>query len=206
MNVNRGLQALGTITLVAFLFVAFTPLSNVLGTSLAMPEALAPADAIVVLGAGMYPEGELSRQSLRRLVRGIRLYHLGYSPLLFLLGPGGVRDYPTEAEIRLQLARTMRVDPDHILTEENALTTREEARLSRERLLPLGTESILLVTDEQHLIRATRLFENEGFRVHPAPAADYATQPSAPGARLSLMKRILEEQAARLYYQIAGYL
>ena len=206
MNFNRGFRALGAGTLVAFVFVAFTPLANVLGNRLALPEDLNPADAIVVLGAGMDPDGELNRPSLKRTVRGIELYQLGYSPLLFLLGPARNEGSPSEAEVRRRLARTMGMNPDQLLTEENGLNTREEARLSQERLFPLGIESILLVTEGQHLIRAVELFENEGFQVYPAPANDYSTQPEGPGGRIALMKRILEEQAARIYYRLAGYL
>jgi uncharacterized SAM-binding protein YcdF (DUF218 family) len=206
MNCNRGFRALGAVTLLAFAFIAFTPLANILGNHLALPEDLGPADAIVVLGAGMGPAGELSRPSLKRTVRGIELYQLDYSPLLFLLGPAWNEGYPSEAEVRWRLARTMGMDPEHLLTEENGLNTREEARLSRERLFSLGVENILLVTEGQHLIRAVELFENEGFQVYPAPANDYATQPVGPGGRIGLMKRILEEQAARIYYRLAGYL
>ncbi len=206
LNLNRGFRALGAVTLLVSVFVAFTPLANVLGSRLAPPEELAPADAIVVLGGGLGPEVELSRPSLKRAVRGIELYQLGYSPLLVLLGPSRYEGYPSEAQVRWRLARTMGVDPDHLLTEENGLNTREEARLSRERLLPLGIESILLVTEGQHLIRAVELFENEGFQVYAVPANDYSTQPAGPGGRIALMKRILEEQAARIYYRLAGYL
>ncbi len=206
MNFNRGLLALGAITLLASVFVAFTPLANVLGNRLAIAEALAPADAIVVLGSGISTEGELSRPSLKRTIRGIELFQLGYSPVLLLLGPARFEGYPSEAEVRRRLARTMGLDPGGIMTEANGLTTRDEARLSRERLFPLGIETVLLVTEGQHLIRAVRLFENQGFQVYPAPANDYSTQPTGPRGRIALMKRILEEQAARIYYRLAGYL
>ena len=206
MNFDRGLLALGTVTLLASVFVAFTPLANVLGNRLAISEQLAPAEAIVVLGAGISTEGELSRPSLKRTIRGIELFQLGYSPVLLLLGPARFEGYPSEAEIRRRLARTMGLDPGGVMTEANGLNTRDEARLSRERLFPLGIETILLVTEGQHLIRAVRLFENEGFQVYPAPADDYSIQPTGPGGRIALMKRILEEQAARIYYRLAGYL
>ncbi len=206
MNLNRGFQVLGAITLAVVIFVAFTPLANVLGNRLAPAEELAPAGAIVVLGAGQYSEGRLNRPSLARAVRGIELYQLGYSQLLVLLGPARWEGYPSEAVVRWRLARTMRVDPDNLIVEENGLNTREEARLSRDRLRPLGIETILLVTEGQHLIRAVELFENVGFDVYPVPANDYSTGSSGPIGRIILMQRILQEQAARIYYRIAGYL
>ena len=206
MNLNRLLQAIGTVTLAAFVVVAFTPLANVLANQLRIPPEVVPVDAIVVLGAGMYPEGELNRPSLKRAVRGIELYQLGYAPLLVLLGPGRYEAYSSEAEVRSLLARTMQVHPDDIVVEDGGLTTREEAALTRQRLEPLRVQTILLVTESQHLIRAKPLFENVGFEVFAAPADDYTLQPGGARGRLALMKRILEEQAARIYYKTAGYL
>jgi len=206
MNLNRGLWALGATTLLVSGLVAFTPLANVASQWLAPPEILGPADAIVVLGAGIYPEGELSRPSLKRAVRGIELYQLGYSKLLVLLGPVQYEGYPSEAAIRSRLARTMMVETSDIVIEAGGLTTREEASLTAGRLMPLGIRSILIVSESQHLRRAMELFEDQGFEVFPAPADDYSNQPAGPGGRIALMKRVLEEQAARIYYRAAGYL
>ncbi len=206
MNANRLLEALGTAAIAGFLLIAYTPLPNVLGHQLAVPEEIASSDAIVVLGAGMSADGKLSQPSLARAVRGIELHQLGYAPLLVLLGPARQEGYASEAAVRWRLARTMRVDPADIILEPRGLNTREEATFVEESLTPRGVRQILLVTESQHMIRAKQLFENAGFEVFPASADDYSIDPGGPWGRIRLMKRIMEEQMARIYYRAAGYL
>ena len=100
----------------------------------------------------------------------------------------------------------MQVDPADIIVEARGLTTRQEAALMGETLTSRGIHQILLVTETQHLIRAKQLFENAGFRVFAASADSYSVQPQGPWGRIQLMKRIMEEQMARIYYRTAGYL
>ena len=194
-------------TLAGYVFVGFTPFSNVLAAQLMENFELAPADAVVVLGAGgLGPDGEIGGSSLKRTVRGMELYHSGYTSLLVLLGPASLEDYRSEASVRRSLALAMQIPPEDIVAESGGQTTREEARLMNEVLVPMGVRRILLVSDSQHLIRARVLFENEGFEVFTAPADTLSPLSTGPSARLRLLEWILREQAARLYYRAAGYL
>src|SRR5262245_17874939 len=100
------IRLLGALTIIVFLAVAFTPLSNVVAGRLAATETLNPSDAIVVLGGGLLRNAVLNQESLRRTVRGIELYKQGLAPLLVLLGPARPDELnPTEAEVRASLAR-----------------------------------------------------------------------------------------------------
>jgi hypothetical protein len=54
--------------------------------------------------------------------------------------------------------------------------------------------------------RARTAFEQAGFEVLAAPAHDLSSGVSRPEERLALMRRIVEERLARLYYGLAGYL
>ena len=74
------------------------------------------------------------------------------------------------------------------------------------RLQPTGAKRILLVTDPQHLVRATRLFVGTGFEVLPAPADEYLRTAESPEGRIALTRVILLEMIARAYYRLAGYL
>ncbi len=206
MRITHLLRWLGVLTLGGYVFVGFTPLANVLAVHLMADFELAPADAVVVLGGGLGADGEMGVASLKRAVRGLELYQLGYAPLLALLGPKSVENYRSEASLRRLLALTMRIPPEDIVTESRGLTTRDEARLMNEVLSPMGVRRILLVSDSQHLIRARALFENEGFEVLTAPADTIANGSSGPTARLKLLDWVVREQAARLYYRAAGYL
>lgn len=191
---------------VAFFFVsAFTPLPNMLSRRIGSPSRVEPAEAIVVLGAGVWPGGVLSDNSMRRALQGILLQRKGLAPLLIFSGPP--RDEgPAESEIRAKLAQDLGISPGVILTEVEARTTREEAVRSGMLLQERGLRRILLVTDAHHMVRARVLFEQAGFEVLPAPAVEFSDRTSSPEGRLRLMRRIVQELSAWLYYRVAGYL
>ncbi|HEY4719408.1 MAG TPA: YdcF family protein [Candidatus Methylomirabilis sp.] len=196
---------LGGVGLALFLVSAFTPLPNLLSRSMGGPSALEPAEAIVVLGGGVMPDGVLSNSSMRRALHGILLHRKGLAPLLVFFGP--VRDGgPAEAEVRAELARALGVTPGVILAAAEARTTGEEALRGGALLQAKGVRRILLVTDAHHMRRARTAFEQAGFEVLAAPAHDLSSGVSRPEERLALMRRIVEERLARLYYGLAGYL
>jgi uncharacterized SAM-binding protein YcdF (DUF218 family) len=197
-------RGLGLAGVILFFVSAFTPLPNVVGHRIASPPRLAPADAIVVLGASL--QGDmLGCTSLRETLHGIRLYRRGLAPLLVLSGSSQTEG-PSEAEIRAELAREQGVRPEAILLVSDARTTREEAMRVQARIGASGARRILLVTDSQHMRRAQGVFERAGFDVLAAPVDDIPLDASGPEGRLLLTRWILEEWAARVYYRVAGYL
>jgi uncharacterized SAM-binding protein YcdF (DUF218 family) len=202
---RTSVRSVGLVGLLLFLAAAFTPLPSLLARHLAVAAAPGPADAVVVLGAGVTEDGILGGASLRRAVTGILLARQGLAPLLVLLGPsfGGS---PPEAKVRERLARDLGVDPGRILTVQDAWTTREEAEKSRALLAPRGARRILLVTDSQHLVRAIPLFARQGFEVLPVVADEESDWPRSPEGRLKLARRVSQEIVARAYHRVAGYL
>ena len=198
-------RLLGFVGVALFFISAFTPLPNMLSRWFDTPSQLEPAKAIVVLGGGVSPDGVLSNISMRRALHGILLHRKGLASLLVFSGPardGG----PAEAEVRAQLARDLGISPGVILTEADARTTREEALHMRALLQARGVRKILLVTHGDHLARARAVFERAGFEILAAPAQKLSSRVSKPAGRLRLMRRIVTELLARLYYRIAGYL
>lgn len=202
----RMWQWLGGLVLVALAATAFTPLPNLLANWLRTPSRLERAEAIVVLGAGVRPDGTLGDSSIRRALLGILLYRNGLAPSLLLLGPPSPEGGPSEAEVRLELARGLGVPAEAILAESRAMTTREEAVRTKALLAPRQVRRILLVTDYQHMRRAQALFERAGFDVLPATTEEQSSVARGPEGRLELMRAVLGEVVARLYYRLAGYL
>ncbi|HSB80592.1 MAG TPA: YdcF family protein [Candidatus Methylomirabilis sp.] len=198
-------RALGLVGVACFFAFAFTPLPNFIGTRLEIPSQLETAGAIVVLGAGVSEDGVLGDDSLRRAMQGILLQRRGLAPLLVLSGPA-IKNGPTEAAVRGELARGLGVPSKAILTEDTARTTREEAIRIGELLRARQVRRILLVTSPYHMLRAQPLFERAGFEVHPATTEDGSRTDSSPEGRLKLMRQVLQEVLARLYYRVAGYL
>lgn len=203
---GRIIRGLGILIVIAFLIIALTPVSNLAAKTFAIIPDKKPADAIVILGAGLMNGGSLQDESLRRVVAGIDLYKQGLAPLIVLSGGARPDDLQhTEAQQRSILAQTMGIPAEAILKEETSNTTREEAvRISR-LLMHRGLRKILLVTESLHLRRAKLVFENAGLEVFPARADDYSVSAVSAKDRLWLASRIIEESAALAYYRLAGY-
>jgi uncharacterized SAM-binding protein YcdF (DUF218 family) len=195
----RGLRCLGLIALLVFTVAAFTPLANLINIRMAGASHVEPSDAIVVLGrGGADSDGVLTNRSLRRLLRGVGLYHDGLAPLLVLSGSVG------ETHARLTLARGLGIPETAILTTARARTTREEAEEVARLLLPIGQRHILLVADPIDMPRSRALMEHSGFVVRPVPTA--ATGPSNPESRLGLFRDLTTELSAWAYYRLTGVL
>ena len=205
MKFLRCCRILGALCLGFVLLLAYSPLPNLLYGWLAVPSRLEPAQVVVVLGSNVNRDGVLDDPSLRRALRGIQLHRKGLAPVILFFGytrPDGRK----EAEVRTALAREVGVEAEAILMETGARTTREEATLAWTRLQPKGLRRILLVTDPQHLIRATRLFAGVGFEVLPAAADEYLRTAESPEERMKLSRQLLQEFLALAYYRAAGYL
>jgi uncharacterized SAM-binding protein YcdF (DUF218 family) len=202
---QRLAVAAGAAALAAFLLLAYSPLAGALSRRLESAPTLGPADAIVVLGAGASPDGQLSNRSLRRLVGGLALYRRGLAPRVIMMGPA-VRGGPVEAEVRAALARAIGVPDGALVVEGRGLTTRHEAAVTAERMRETGGRRILLVTGAQHMPRARLLFERAGLEVIPAPVVEISPAARMPGSRLKLAQLVVQELVARLYYRMSGAL
>ena len=199
-------RLLGGGVLVAFLLTAFTPVPSLLSRALARAGPLEPADAIVVLGGGgVQADGSLSDTSLRRTLHGLDLYRRGLAPLLVLAGPRSPHGH-VEAEVRAALVRGCGVPQAAVLTAPEGRTTHEEAVTVARLLQPRGLRRVILVADAEGMRRAAGAFERRGFEVAPAPAADVPSLDTGPEERLTVMRRVLIEALALVYYRAAGYL
>lgn len=201
------LRWLGIFSVVAFSLSVFTPMWNVIGQKLAVAPDLQRADAVVVLGSAINADGTLNDESLRRTAHGMELYKGGLAPLLLVSGstlPNGMG--PSEAEVRRDLAVRMGIPDERIILFPNVLTTRDESRQVAAELERRHAGSILLVTESLHMRRAMRLFERVGLKVFPAPSDNQPQAASYPDDRLLLMRTILEQGGALVYYRIAGYI
>src|SRR5690242_7822461 len=97
---QRTARILGIATFVAFLLCVLTPLPNLLGKYLSVPSTVGPADAIVVLGAGVLIDDSLTDESMRRFISGVSLFKENRAPMIVLLGPVRGRRGRSEAETR----------------------------------------------------------------------------------------------------------
>ena len=136
------------------------------------PDALAQADAIVVLGGGRrrnsaeYGGDTLNSTSLERLRYAAYLHRSSGLPILVT---GGKPDGGSLAEGRIM---QQALQEEYGITarwiEENSLTTWDNAHLSAPILKHAGIQRIALITHAWHLRRAVPLFESQGLSVIPA--------------------------------------
>jgi uncharacterized SAM-binding protein YcdF (DUF218 family) len=163
-----------------------------------IPHAIPPlidgaADAIVVLGGGVHPDGTLPPVARRRVERAVELFEGGIAPRIILSGRCGlnVDDAPvTEAAAMAAHAATFGIPDRALLLEEDAKDTLGNAYFTWARFLePNGWTSIRVVTSDFHLSRAAMVF-----RKILGPGYDYSfvAAPSGLSPR-ELIDRALEE-------------
>ncbi len=114
------------------------------------------ADAVVVLGRG-------TRLQPSRVITAAALMLTDRAPQIFVSGRG---DAPIMATMLSQLG----VEPSKISGENCSSTTEENGQYTAQQLLPSGIQSIILVSDPPHLLRAQLVFRSLGFEVIPYPS------------------------------------
>jgi uncharacterized SAM-binding protein YcdF (DUF218 family) len=147
----------------------------------------AAADAIVVLGCRLKPDGTASPALARRVACGVALYRQGAAPFLVMSG-GGIGRVP-EAEIMRRIAIAAGVPERALIVEPRSRNTFENARETARLLAARGLVSVLLVSDRVHLPRAALLFRRAGLKIVGRAAA-------APPALLREALPALRELAA----------
>lgn len=126
---------------------------------LIVDDPLAPADAIVVLGAPLRHD-RLSAVLAERVDAAAALFHAGGAPVV--VASGGLTAGATIAEADA-IADALRArGVTEVLVERASRTTAENARLTAELLRARGARRVWLVTQPFHGRRAARLFRAAG--------------------------------------------
>ncbi len=150
-----------------------------------------PADVIVVLGAGLRPDGRPGPALTRRSTHAADLWHEGYAPRIICSGgtPGNIT-IRSEADACAEILRDQGVSAEAILLEDQSRSTEENAIESRQIMTENGWTTAILVTDGFHLLRAHWIFALYGLDVSLSPVRD-----ERPGA-LEYTLQIAREIAA----------
>jgi vancomycin permeability regulator SanA len=130
-----------------------------------------PADAIVVFGAGVYPDGRCSHALTDRMRTACDLHRAGHADLLVLSGgPGMGPVHETEGMRRLALE--LGVPAHAILLDPRGLNTRATVSNVASLLAGRGAESILAVSHAYHLPRVKLSCDRAGLRAFTVPARE----------------------------------
>ncbi len=174
---------------------------------------LQDSQAIVVLGGGVdlhspeYGEPILGETAHARLLYGAHLARQSQLPLVYSggIGWGAPSDQnATEAAVAAS-ALQRELGMAFTWVDDQSRDTRENAQRSFEHLSKQGITRILLVTNDWHMQRSVRNFEQAGFVVQPAPMGytqppqrfDTDFLPSGGGMRDT--RRVLHEFIGRLF-------
>ncbi|MFC2037010.1 YdcF family protein [Chloroflexota bacterium] len=128
------------------------------------------ADAIIVLGARVQPDGQPGPDLRSRTLHAVDLFHRGLAPYLICTG-GYHDDRLSAAAIACDLAIAEGVPADRILLADGSMTTSEDAASARHQAAIHGLQTAILVSHPLHLERARVLFEAEGIVVYPSPTS-----------------------------------
>lgn len=198
--------AFALLWLLATPYVSGALMRTLEGTPAALDVKAHPADAIVVLGGGIYPDAPeyggdtVGTPTLVRLRYAAWLYRKTGTPILVTGGNPAGNSKPEAVLMKAVLEQEFRVPVKWV--EDASNNTRENARFSRNILAPLGISRIYLVTHAWHMPRAARAFRALGFDVIPAPTG--FTLPHATSMLDFLPDAGALRQSSRFMHEIIG--
>lgn len=132
-------------------------------------EAGLRGDAVVVLGARVFADGSLSRSLRDRVATASALVTHGHSPVLFV--SGGPGDGPVHETLAMaELARTLGVAPECIVSDVSGVSTRATCAAVRRWVDRVGAARVLVVTHAWHLPRTLFELRSLGVNAQGVPA------------------------------------
>lgn len=136
----------------------------------------APADCIIVLGAGT--NGKTPNAVFReRLHHAVTLYENGYSGMILLTGGYSPGNDHSDAWIAGQYLVSLGIPESAILLEEQSTITQENLQFAKEIMEAEDLSTCILVSDPLHMKRSMRMAEDykiEAFS-SPTPTTRYQT-------------------------------
>jgi len=154
------------------------------------------ADAIIVLGAAVWPGGRPSPSLSARTQHAIALYQAGYAPYLILCGGVG-NNPPSEAEVMRQIATRAGVPADVLVLEDLSHSTEESLVNAQKVMDARGWRSAVIVSDPFHLYRAETIARDLGVEAYGSGAS---TSPTYSRPHLRAQHTAREALALVWYY------
>jgi uncharacterized SAM-binding protein YcdF (DUF218 family) len=158
----------------------------------------APADAIVILGAGTRHDGTPSHSHARRIRHALALYAQGYAPRLICTGGYTQRHPVSEGEACAAMLRAHGVPEHAIFYESHSRNTEENALYVYQIMAANGWQHALLVSDSYHLFRAEAMFRAHSLTVSSSPAQ--LSSGALPWQ--SVIRNMFRETAAFIWWQV----
>ena len=153
-------------------------------------------DAIIVLGAAVWPSERPSPTLNARIQHAIALYRAGYAPRLILSGGLG-RYPPSEAEAMRREMVKAGIPNDALFLEDQSHSTEENLGFSKKIMDAHGWRTAIIASDPSHLYRAEIIARDLGIEAYGSPAL---LSPTWTAERLRLWNTGREAGALVWYY------
>jgi uncharacterized SAM-binding protein YcdF (DUF218 family) len=164
-----GLVLRAAVVLAAILAAAFAMLVWQVD-SLGRRDDARPADAIVVLGARVNPDGSPGSDLTSRSYHAVDLWHQGIAPNIVCTG-GYEGDRLAAAAVCGRFIAELGVPRNLIWLADGSMNTEEDAYRAAEIVRRNGWRSVVLVSHPLHLYRARWLFNRAGVNAVTSPTS-----------------------------------
>lgn len=136
----------------------------------------APADCIIVLGAGT--NGKTPNAVFReRLNHAITLYEAGYADTILLTGGYSPGNEHSDAYIAGEYLKSLGIPEDAVILEEKSTITQENLEFAKEIMETENLSTCILVSDPLHMKRSMMMAKDYEIEVFssPTPTTRYQT-------------------------------
>src|SRR5262245_43346315 len=165
------------------------------------------SDAIVVLEAWAFDDGELNESGLKRSLREAELYKQAVATTIVNTGEATTSHRPGSAlrpmarvvESNGIPSAAVMIDGSSPDTHQSAINVAELARVR-------GWTCVALVTDASHMRRAAGAFRKAGLTVAPSPIRVWELGAAQPSMRFERLAVLAHEYAGLLWYWWKGWI
>lgn len=124
------------------------------------------SDAILVLGAYVFPDGTTSSMLTDRLTIGYELYKAGKAPKILVSGDHGRKDYD-EVNAMKSFLKDKGIPGQDVFMDHAGFSTYESVYRARDIF---QVKKVIIVTQEYHLMRAVFLARELGLEAYGIPS------------------------------------
>ena len=156
---RRAATLVGGAAVASFICAYAWSLARVAGAFAAMPAA--HADAVVVLGAAVWPRGP--SPALERRIRAAHSLFVARRARWIVTTGGVGRTPPAEGESSRAWLEAHGVARDRIVVENRSHTTFENLSFAAPAMRARGIRTVVVVSDGYHLARGVRMARDLGF-------------------------------------------
>jgi len=126
------------------------------------PKEVPRADAILVLGAYVYPNGSMSPMLADRITVGYDLYQMGRAPKILVSGDHGRKDYDEVNTMKAYLKK-QGIPAQNVFMDHAGFSTYESLYRARDIF---KVRRVIIVTQHYHLMRAVFIARELGLEAY----------------------------------------